>query len=191
MDVLQEQKGQHKTKFLREHHVRDHIADIPGMTAGLIPMLESYGVETALDVHKLGVYGVPALSAELALALLQWRELIEQRFVYQPEHGVTAEDLERTKQAATHRFKLAQARKILIGARHLESLAMVGRAALKRSGREFEKISTEWKVIAHEKGHYQKSRTKLERTINSSPAMIASVTIAIPLVAGLVSLIFG
>ena len=190
-DVLREQKGQHKNRFLRSHLVRDYVADIPGLNPGMVPMLESYGVETALDVHKLGVYGVPGLSPELALELLQWRELIEQQFVYKPEHGVTAEDLERTKQAATHRFKLSQARKILIGARHLESLAMVGKAAVKRSVREFETVKEKWKQIARQKGAYQQSRTKLERTINSSPAAVASVAVAIPIVGGLLSLIFG
>jgi DNA-binding helix-hairpin-helix protein with protein kinase domain len=190
-DVLRAQKGKHKNTFLRGHLLRDHVADIQGLAPGMIPMLESYGVETALDVHKLGVYGVPGLSPELALEMLQWRELVEQQFVYKPEHGVTAEDLERTKQAATHRFKLSQARRILIGARHLESLALVGKAAVRRSGREFENIKVKWKQVAREKGAYQLSRTRLERAINSSPAVVASVAIAIPIVGGLISLIFG
>ena len=153
-------------------------------------MLESYGVESALDVHKLGVYGVPVLSQELALEMLQWRELIEQQFAFKPEHGVTAADLERVQQAATERFKISQARKILIGARHLESLASVGKAALKRSLRDFESLSAKWREIARQKGDYQHSRTKLERSINSSPAMIISVSLAISIVGGLLALIF-
>jgi len=189
--VLREQTGTHKNKFLRNHIVRDHIGDIPGMTASMIPMLESYGVETALDVHKLGVYGVPLLSPELALEMLQWRELLEQRFVFKPEHGVTAADLERAQMAATQRFKISQARKILIGARHLDSLALVGKAALKRSAREFETHSTQWKEIAREKGQYQLCRTQLERSINASPAVILSVSLAIVIVGGLVTLTFS
>jgi len=157
----------------------------------MIPMLESYGVETALDVHKLGVYGVPVLSQELALEMLQWREILEQNFTFKPEHGVTAADLEHAQQAATHRFKISQARKILIGARHLDSLAMVGKTTLERSGRDFNALSTKWKEIAREKGNYQLGRTKLERSINSSPAVIITVALAIPIIGGLVSLIFG
>ncbi len=189
--VLREQTGSHKNDFLRSHLVRDHLADIPGMTTSMIPMLESYGVESALDVHKLGVYGVPLLSPEMALELLQWRDLVEQQFVFKPEHGVTAADLERAQQAATQRFKISQARKILIGARHLDSLALVGKASLKRTGREFETHSTKWKEIARERGRYQQSRTKLEQLLNISPAVIASVSVAIVVVGGLVRLIFG
>ena len=189
--VLREQTGSHKNNFLRSHMVRDHITEIPGMTTSMIPMLESYGVESALDVHKLGVYGVPLLSPEVALEMLQWRELIEQQFVFKPEHGVTAADLERTQQAATQRFKISQARKILIGARHLDSLALVGKAALKRTGRDFETHSNQWKEIARARGSYQQSRTKLEQLLNISPAVIASVSLAIVVVGSLVRLIFG
>ncbi|NOZ39957.1 MAG: hypothetical protein GXP24_07005 [Planctomycetes bacterium] len=190
-EVLREQTGAHKNDFLRSHLVRDHIADIPGMMEAMIPMLESYGVESALDVHKLGVYGVPLLSPELALELLEWRKLVEQGFVFKPEHGVTAADLERAQQAATQRFKISHARKILIGARHLESLALVGKAAMKRTTREFETLAAKWKEIARRKGQYQLNRTKLERSINVSPAVIVSVTLAVVVVGGLVTLIFG
>jgi len=189
-EILREQTGTHKNDFLRSHLVRDSLGDIPGLTRAMIPMLESYGVETALDVHKLGVYGVPLLSPEVALEMLQWRDLVEQRFVFKPEHGVTAADLECAQQAATQRFKISQARKILIGARHLDSLALVGKAALQRRAREFETYRAKWKEIARAKGQYQLSRTKLERSINVSPAVIISVTLAIVLASGLVTLIF-
>ncbi len=189
--ILREQTGSHRNDFLRGHLIRDCVADIPGMTDAMIPMLESYGVESALDVHKLGVYGVPLLSPEVALEMLEWRKLIEQRFVFKPEHGVTAADLERAQQAATQRFKISQARKILIGARHLDSLALVGKAVLTRSMRDFEKLSAKWKEIAREKGQYQLSRLKLERTVNSSPAVIISLALAIVIVGGLWTLIFG
>ena len=189
--VIREQTGEHKNNFLRGHMLRDHVADIPGLTASMIPILESYGVESALDVHKLGVYGVPIINSDLALDMLQWRELVEARFEFKPEHGITAQDMERAQQVAIEHFKIAQARKILIGARHLESLAMVGQAALKRSGRDFETLSNQWKEIAREKGTYQQSRTKLERTINQSELVIVCVALAIPMVGGLVAMVFG
>ncbi len=189
--VLRQQTSQHKNNYLRSLILRDHIDEIPGLNASLIPMLESYGVESALDVHKLGVYGVPSMSAELAMELLQWRQDVEQGFEFKPEHGVTAADLERTQNAAIQRFKISQARKILIGARHLDSLAMVGKAAVKRAGRDFDTFRTQWKELARSKGEYQQSRTPLERKINRSPAGIIAVAVAIPVVGGLMSLIFG
>jgi len=189
--VLREQTGEHKNNFLRGHMLRDHIAEISGLTASMIPMLESYGVESALDVHKLGVYGVPVIGPELALEMLQWREHVEQRFKFKPEHGITAADMERAKQAATERFKISQARKILIGARHLDSLAMVGKAALRRSARDFETLSSKWKAIAREKGSYEQNRTQLERTLNSSKETLIGATVGILVVGGLVTLIFG
>jgi len=188
--VLRDQTGIHKNNFLRGHLVRDHIANIPGMTAAMIPMLESYGVESALDIHKLGIYGVPLLSPEVALEMLQWRTLVEQRFVFRPEHGVTAADLEKSQQEATWRFKISQARTILIGARHLDSLALVGKSTLQRALREFDSSSRQWKEIARKKGQYQFSRMQLERSINSSPTVILSVTLAIVAVGGLGTLIF-
>ncbi len=190
-ELLRQQTGEHKNNYLRGFIIRDHIADIPGMTTSMIPMLESYGVETALDVHKLGVYGVPRLSPEVAIELLQWRTLVEQQFEFKPEHGVTAQDLEKANHAATQRFKISQARKILIGARHLDSLALVGKSALKKSGRDFEKYSAKWKEIARERGSYQLGRTKLERLINSSPNVIITVSLAIPVIGWFVSVIIG
>lgn len=190
-DVLREQACETKNEFLREHLLRDHIAEIPGLTSGMIPMLESYGVESALDVHKLGVYGVPVISPELALELLRWRETIEQQFKFKPDHGVTAADLQRAQQAAIQRFKISQARKILIGARHLESLAAVGNAAVKRSLKEFESLSSKWKEIARGRGEYQQSRTRIERVLNDSPAVIVPVMLGIPIICGLIALFFA
>jgi len=188
--VLREQTGEHKNNFLRGHMLRDHVAEILGLTASMIPMLESYGVESALDVHKLGVYGVPIISSELALEMLQWRELVEAQFEFKPEHGITAADMERAEQLATERFKIAQARKILIGARHLESLAQVGQAALKRSGRDFAALSDKWKELARARGHYQQGRTTLERSVNQSPVLVVGVTLGIVVLGGLVALVF-
>ncbi len=190
-ELLKQQTGAHKNNYLRGFIIRDHIADIPGITASMVPMLESYGVETALDVHKVGVYGVPRLSPEAAIELLQWRTLIEQQFEFKPEHGVTTQDLEKANHAATQQFKISQARKILIGARHLESLALVCKSALKKSGREFEKYTSKWKEIARERGTYQQSRFKLERLMNSSPNVIITVSMAIPVIGWFVSVIFG
>ena len=190
-ELLKQQTGESKNNYLRGFQIRDHIADIAGLTPSLIPMLESYGVETALDVHKLGVYGVPRLSPELAIELLQWRTLVEQRFEFKPEHGVTARDLEKAQQAATQRFKISQARKILIGARHLDSLATVGKSGIKKSGRDFEKYSAMWKEIARERGAFQNRRLKLERLINISPPVILIVSFAIPIIGWFVSVIIG
>jgi len=190
-NVLREQTSTHKNNFLRKHMLRDYFHEIPGLTQSMIPILESYGVESALDVHKLGVYGVPIISPELALEMLQWREITEQRFVFKPEHGVTVAELKQAKHLATRRFKISQARKILIGAQHLESITAVATAAQKRSLREFEALSTDWKTIAREKGNYQNSRTKLECHINSSPPAILAAAAGIPILCGILSLFFG
>jgi DNA-binding helix-hairpin-helix protein with protein kinase domain len=188
-EILQEQAGAQKNHFLRSHLIRDHVADIPGLTEGLIPMLESYGVESALDAHKLGIYGVPSLSPDLAIELLQWRQLVEQQFKFKPEHGITTQDLERSQQLATQRFKMAQARKILIGAQHLDSLAVVGKATVRRSARDFEVLSQKWKKIARKKHATQQQRTKLERSLNASVTTVTTALIAIPIVGGLLALL--
>ncbi len=190
-EVLRQQTGIHKNKFLRGHMLRDYFGEIPGLAQSMIPMLESYGVESALDVHKLGVYGVPIITPELALEMLQWREILEQRFVFKPEHGVTVAELKQAKNLATRRFKTSQARKILIGAKHLESITSVAKTAQKRSLREFEALSTDWKAVAREKGTYQNSRTKPERLINTSPATLIGVAAGIPILCGILSLLFG
>ena len=88
-------------------------------------MLESYNVETALQIDSLMLAGIPNVSTGVVLELTQWRAELERRFKFQPDHGVTEKHLEEAEEAATQRFKTVQARKILMGSKQLDAIVQV------------------------------------------------------------------
>jgi DNA-binding helix-hairpin-helix protein with protein kinase domain len=190
-DVLAQQCEIQKSEFLRSHLIRDHIRQIPGLKGSMVAMLESFGVESALEIDSLNLCAVPNLDPHLTVELAQWRSLLESEFVFEPDHGITFQDLQVARDAATRRFKLSQARKVLMGAKQVEALAQAGEGELKRALARFDALVSEWRDLAMQLRDFQSSRHWLERTINRAPGVIVAFTIGIPLVGALLHLLFG
>jgi hypothetical protein len=131
------------------------------------------------------------VSNELTLELLSWRQRIEQDFVFKPEHGVDMNPREGGGKVAVARFKTVQARRILIAARQLESLAQVGYDELNRDLRDFDAMSTRAQELAKELRNVQSARRRWEREVNRSPTVIAAATAAPPLVGLVLYWLFG
>ncbi len=112
--ILRQHSTAMKDEFLRKHLIRYDVKKITGLTNSLVPMLEFYGIESALDIDRLCLAGVPSIHNNLALELLQWRTKIEQQFAFKPEHGVTLQDMRQSQTLATWRFKVTQSRKVLM-----------------------------------------------------------------------------
>ena len=68
-------------------------------------MLESFGVESANDVERIRLYGIPSIDPETVMELLQWRRDVEQTFVFNPEHGITLADVGAAKEMAVRQVQ--------------------------------------------------------------------------------------
>jgi len=180
-DVLRKHSNVQKDEFLRKHLIRDNVRTIPGLSFSIVSMLESFGVESALDVHKLNLTGVPNISSRTELELLQWRSQMERQFTFKPEHGVTVREVKLAGEVAVWRFKVAQARKILMAYTRIKALADIRKTELKQAFAKFDQVTSCWREIAQELREFQSSRRTLEYYINRSWSTILAVTFGVPL----------
>jgi len=189
-EVLRLHRMTNKDDFLRKFLIRDTIQHLPGMTSSLVSMLESFGVESALDVDELTLTGVPVITPDIELELLQWRSQLEQKFVFRPDHGVTAQDLKADEELATKRFKVMQARKVLMAATRLKSQENVAKSELDKGLAKLDSVSSEWLKVAKSLRDFQSGRRELERSINRSLTTTVGIALGIPLIGLILHLLF-
>ena len=79
-----------KQKFLDRYRIDS--ADIRGIGHARKIALRSYGIETADDVTRQAVLAVPGFGPVYTSYLMTWRNMIEQRFVFNPNQGVDPAD---------------------------------------------------------------------------------------------------
>ncbi|MEK7951279.1 hypothetical protein [Luteolibacter soli] len=82
-DQLVKDREQHALRA----HLDSHLiakASIPNIGPGRKDMLESYGIETALDLNVPAILQVPGFGNSLAADLMHWRHQIEQQFRFNP-----------------------------------------------------------------------------------------------------------
>ena len=190
-DVLVLQRSSQLNRHLASHLILDHVAQISGLNYSMLTMLQSFGVESALDVDHLKLIGIPNLGPGLTLELMSWRDRVEKGFKFKPEHGVSMEDAKQAGESALRRFKIAQARKILMGAKQLDAMAEVGLAETNRDLKKFSDVADRARQVANQLRDFQSDRRPLERQLNSNPYITATVALTIPLTAWLLWLIFG
>jgi DNA-binding helix-hairpin-helix protein with protein kinase domain len=190
-DVIVQLRESQKADFLRSFMIRDYMRKIPAMTPSHVTMLESYGVETANDIDRLKLHGVPGLDPEAIMELLQWRREVEPGFVFNPEHGITLENVGAAKEIAVRRFKLSQARKILAGSKQIETLGEVAKSELSRALVQFDQYIEQWLTTAKQCRDFQSGRRPMERFLNKSVPFIIAVELGMLFGAGLIRLIVG
>ncbi len=210
--ILRENRGTQLTEYLRRQLLSDHVAEIPGLTDSTLAMLESFNVETALQIDPLLLTGIPNISSGDVMELLQWRAQVEQEFKSLPENqlrgaqrpGRVADglgtrgqlppdrsggaQLTQAEAADAQRFKVAQARKVLMGCQQLEALVQGGRAELNYALRQFDKLGDKAKGVARKLRDFLSGRRKTERLLNRSPLTICLLAFGLPLVCWLVQL---
>jgi DNA-binding helix-hairpin-helix protein with protein kinase domain len=190
-NVLVRYRESQKADYLRGFLIRDYYRKVPGMTVSHVAMLESFSVESANDIERIKLYGIPSIDGEMVMELLHWRTEVERGYVHKPEHGITLADVGAAKEMAVRKFKISQARKILTAAKQLEPLAETAHADLSRALTRFEQESEAWSNVAKELRDFQSRRRSFERLINQSPARILALTLGVSFVAFLLWLVFG
>ncbi len=170
-------------EYLRNVSIRDNVASIPGLTLSHVTLLESFGVESAFDAERMKLYGIPTIDEAMSINLIQWRAEMERQFRFNPEHGITLDNLKSIGDATVRRFKMMQARKIMMGNERLKMLADAGKNALVEALTSFDADVREWKKVAADLCEFQQSRRLLERTLNKSLLTILGPTAGVILLA--------
>jgi hypothetical protein len=190
-DVLALYRMTQLNRFLTNHLILDHVPEIPGMTPALASVLQSYGIENPLDVDHIKLLGVPMLHDGLTLELTAWRDRVARQFVFKSEHGVNFSDAEGGGKAAVTRFKVAQARRILMASHQLDSLAAASRDRLERELNYFDRSAEPARELAKSLRNFQSARRPWERAINQSPLIVAAAALAGPALGAVLYWLFG
>jgi len=173
-------------EFLRNQSIRDNASTIAGMTLSKVTLLESFGVETAYDCERIKLYGIPSIDESTSINLVQWRGEMERRFRFSPEHGISLDNLKSIGDATVRRFKMLQARKVLMCDERMKLLAENERNELVAALSPFDADLRHFKKIAAEMNELQESRRPLERLLNKSLLTLGLPTLAAIAVASLV-----
>ena len=188
--LLKQQGSVQRDDFLRKRLIRENFHDISGLTRAVVPMLESFGVDSAYDIDQINLYNVPNISSATMIGLLQWKDRVGQEFVFKPEHGVTLREMKQSEKFATQRFKVTQARKVLMAATRLQNLASLGRTGIQNSLAPFEELSAKWLSVAKQLRDFQSKRPTIERLANSATVTLVCLAIGIPLVCFILGAMF-
>jgi DNA-binding helix-hairpin-helix protein with protein kinase domain len=83
--LLQNYRNERRNKQLHAFLDTFYISKalIKGIGPGRLATLASYGIDTAADINKSRLLGLPGFGQAIAGPLLVWRENLEKRFVYQ------------------------------------------------------------------------------------------------------------
>ena len=98
-----------------EEHLSNYLicdARIPGIGPARVATLESYGIDSALDIQKEVLEGIPGFGSHLIATLLAWQSLVIRDFRFDKTKGITARD----RQNIDHRYNQQKVRlqKILL-----------------------------------------------------------------------------
>jgi len=88
-------QGELRERQLRRYLDRFRIEDasIKGIGHSRKATLQSWGIETAADIDLARVLQVPGIGPALADRLVDWRQKLESRFVFDPSRGLDPADL--------------------------------------------------------------------------------------------------
>lgn len=101
-----DREKQQRERFLDSFAIEN--ASIPGIGAGRKAVLESFNIETALDIK--GSMRVPGFGPALKEKLMDWRRGVEQRFRFDSSRGIDPRDVANLdREIAEQRQKLEQA----------------------------------------------------------------------------------
>lgn len=78
-------------KYLDRFEIED--ANIDGIGRGRKQTLASYGIETAADIDRSKLHGVPGFGPKLTNALMSWRANLASRFTFDPARGPDRTDV--------------------------------------------------------------------------------------------------
>lgn len=108
-------------------------AKIEGIGPGRKQTLESYGIETALDVTQASLYSVPGFGPKTNQNLMRWRAGIEAKFVFNPSLTIDPRETQRVEATVLkERLEIeAKLRQGLVELRQLSAQVMAVRQQMR------------------------------------------------------------
>ncbi|MBP2658954.1 MAG: hypothetical protein H6Q69_1986 [Firmicutes bacterium] len=107
-------------KFLDRYRIDN--AKIDNIGAGRKATLQSFGIETALDVKAQTIRTIPGFGHKLTGNVLAWRKGLESQFVFDSSKGIDPGDIDSlNKEMQNHKLKLE--RLLLGGANNLKTIS--------------------------------------------------------------------
>jgi DNA-binding helix-hairpin-helix protein with protein kinase domain len=95
-------------RWLDKHYLRDAV--LSGIGPGRKALLSSYGIDTAADLTWQALESVHGIGPMYSTALMDWRDTVAQRFVYNPSLGIDKSDLAKLdREVASQRTALERA----------------------------------------------------------------------------------
>ena len=88
-------------RFLEGHLLAR--SKIPGIGDERKAVLASYGIENAFDVTRRAVLNVPGFGQGLTSKLIDWRNAIERKFVFNPSLGIDPASIRKVKEGIARR----------------------------------------------------------------------------------------
>lgn len=171
-----------KNEFLRQHIIRGDVADRLNLPPLTISMLESYGIESALEIDDDLLYGTPNLHQSTMINLKQWRASIEQKFVFKPSLGMTSREVQLGNPATIRNIKAFQSTKIIASGKRMNLLAQTGQNEIAEAVHGLQEIALQWKRTQHRLLELQASRLLPEKLINHSTVALTVLAIGLPLI---------
>ena len=106
-------------KFLNKFFLEEH--NIPGVGPTRKATLASFGIETAADVIQNKVMNINGFGPKLTRKLVDWRNGLERRFVFDPSKGVDPADIAAINQRFGQKRKQIEGN-LLAGPEHLNQV---------------------------------------------------------------------
>lgn len=179
--ILEQLRVEQREDHLKSYSIRDYRRRIPGLTQQMISILQSYGIDSAFQVQKDLLTGVPGLTPAVVMELIAWHDRMAERFEYKPEEGCSEAELNADRQEATRRFKISLARKILRGARQMRAMAFAAQGALDKDLSKYKRRLEDWRGLARDRQASEASRSPWERKINTSIGVLIAAGLLAPL----------
>lgn len=140
LEKLKRNKLKH-LRDIREKRQRDIFLDrfrisdslITAIGPGRKATLQSYGIETALDITQYAIRAVPGFGPSLTTNLILWRQSIERKFVFDSSKGIDPADTAKLNKEISE-IKQALEKTLINGSAELSQIARQinnGRTVLK------------------------------------------------------------
>lgn len=179
-DFEKEEYRQQRSDFLSAHLIRENTRKIRGITHGVVSMLESYGIESAMEIEKHMLYGIPNVGSAMAMELLHWRSDVESQFTYKPSIGTTTSDLQLDEPTVRQGVKMFQAQKILNLGKRMNLLAQSGEGELLQALASFDESCAQWRRTRANLAEFQSGRHWIERIVNRSMLVLLGLMLGLP-----------
>ena len=149
--LTREQRRLQMESYLDSHEISD--AKIEGVGPGRKQSLESFGIETALDVTQNAIARVPGFGPKTQQKLLAWRRSVEARFVFNPHKPIDPAQIQKVE-AEILKMRKDLEKKLTAGAAELKAAAarintsrQHMRAGVENAWREFAQAEADHKSI--------------------------------------------